>query len=401
MACPAIITGDRFLTRTIEHIDCQAQLLGSYGYQALGEPGSVAATTMAGLLTLFVALFGVRLLFGPGPGARDVVYDVLRIGIVLTLAFSWPAFRTVVHDVVLKAPAEIAASIGTPGLPDTGSGFVARLQGVDDAMASLTERGTGRNTGAFIDAEAPGGTFASTALEDESGFAWARVLWLSGVIGTLALMRLLAGLLLALAPLAAALLLFEQTRGLFSGWLRGLVLATIGALGATVVLAVEVAVLEPWLADAVRVRALGYAIPSAPTELVAMTLAFAAVQAGMLYLLSRVAFTRGWPTIPVSAADSAGLAIAGAPRMAGPIEITGQSRAQRISDSVELQLRREDPSWQPRTGYRSLSGPSAQVSPAGRPDDVRQAGGAPRLGSSYRRPALRGSQAATRRDAGA
>ena len=101
MACPAIITGDQFLLRVIGHIDCQAQVLGSYGYQALGQPGSPASTLMAGLLTLFVALFGIRLLFGPPPGARDTVFDVIKIGLVLTLAFSWPAFRTVIHDVVL------------------------------------------------------------------------------------------------------------------------------------------------------------------------------------------------------------------------------------------------------------------------------------------------------------
>ena len=94
MACPAIITGDQFLSRTLAHIDCQAQLLGSYGYAALGEPGGAASTFMAGMLTLFVALYGVRLLFGPTPGARDVVLDAVKVGIVLALAFSWPIFRT-------------------------------------------------------------------------------------------------------------------------------------------------------------------------------------------------------------------------------------------------------------------------------------------------------------------
>lgn len=88
MACPAIITGDRFVSRLIEHIDCQSRYLGSYGYEALGQSGSTASLVVTGLLTLFVALFGIRLLFGPTPAARDVVLDVLKIGIVLTLAFS-------------------------------------------------------------------------------------------------------------------------------------------------------------------------------------------------------------------------------------------------------------------------------------------------------------------------
>ena len=77
MNCPAILTGDQFLTRVLGHIDCQAAFLGSYGWQALGQPSSVTATIMTGLLTLFVALFGVRLLFGPAPGARDLYQPAL------------------------------------------------------------------------------------------------------------------------------------------------------------------------------------------------------------------------------------------------------------------------------------------------------------------------------------
>jgi type IV secretion system protein VirB6 len=55
MACRSVITGDEFLIRLLGHIDCQAQNIGSYGYQALGEPGSLAAIMMSGLLTLFIA----------------------------------------------------------------------------------------------------------------------------------------------------------------------------------------------------------------------------------------------------------------------------------------------------------------------------------------------------------
>ena len=277
-ACPSIVTGDQFLTRIITNIDCQTQLIGSLGWQALGQPGALAATLMAALLTLFVALFGIRLLFGPAPGARDVVLDVLKIGIVLSLAFSWPAFRTLIHDVVILGPGEIAAEITTPVRDDDGQSFLTQLQAADSAMLRLTEAGTGRQTGAFIDREAAGGTFRGQALQDETGFGHARLIWLAGLIGAFALLRLVGGLLLALGPLAAGMLLFEPTRGLFTGWLRGLVLALIGTVGMTLVLAVELGVLMPWLTDALRVRALGYATPAAPTELFAMTLALTVVQ---------------------------------------------------------------------------------------------------------------------------
>ena len=40
MACAAITTGQGFLVETLSHLDCQAQVIGSYGYTALADPGS-------------------------------------------------------------------------------------------------------------------------------------------------------------------------------------------------------------------------------------------------------------------------------------------------------------------------------------------------------------------------
>lgn len=397
-ACPSIVTGDHFLTRIITNIDCHAQLVGSLGWQALGQPGSLAATVMASLLTVFVAMFGIRLLFGPSIGARDVVLDVLKIGIMLTLAFSWPAFRTLIHDVVIAGPGEIAASITTPLRDDETSSFLAQLQAADDAILRLTEAGTGRQVGALIDREAAGGTFRATALQDEDAFGSSRLLWLAGIIGVFSLLRLIAGLLLALGPLAAGMLLFEATRGLFSGWLRGLVLALIGMVGTTLVLAVELGVIMPWLTDALRVRALGYAIPSAPTELLAMTLGFTIVQFAMIWLLAKVAFTRGWPTIP--ALGNRNDLAAAAPVFAaagGSTRVFAETRAQRIADSMELQRRREEGGGSSRTHIRTLTGPDGGRSASGEA----QSAVAPmqeRLGSSWRRTSQRNSVASRRRD---
>ena len=393
MACPAIITGDRFVSRLIEHIDCQSRYLGSYGYEALGQSGSTASLVVTGLLTLFVALFGIRLLFGPTPAARDVVLDVLKIDIVLTLAFSWPAFRTVIHDAVLDAPAEIAGTMGGSLVAPQNAGLTDRLQQADSAMVRLTELGTGRQIGQFVDSEDPGSRFGGVAIEDDGGFGYARVVWIAGLIGSLALLRIAAGLLLAFAPLAAALLLFEATRGLFSGWLRGLVLALVGMVAVTIATAVELSVLEPWLADALRLRMLGYAAPSAPTELLAMTLAFTLVKLGMIWLMGRIAWQRGWLTLPAIPV----IAMRGPGAMPAPAGSTSDtralpSRAERISQSMETTLRREtSTSSSSRTDIRQLAAPaSAAPSAAAQSPD--------RLGNSWRRSAYRGSRAASERD---
>lgn len=398
-ACPAILTGDQFLTRIVTNIDCQTQLIGSLGWQALGEPGSLASTVMASLLKLFVALFGIRLLFSPTPGARDMVLEVLKVGIVLAIAFSWPAFRTLIYDVVVSGPGEIAAQITAPVRADDGRSFLAQLQAADSAMLRLTEAGTGRQTGAFIDREAAGGTFRGTALEDETGFGNARLIWLAGLIGAFALLRLVAGLLLALGPLAAGMLLFEPTRGLFTGWLRGLVLTLIGTVGVTMVLAVELAVLMPWLTDALRVRSLGYATPAAPTELFAMALAFTVVQFAMIAILTRVAFTRGWISLPSLREERIATSTIAPTLAAEPRIAFAESRAQRIADAMEVQLRREERIDASRTQIRNLT------TRAGGEGGIAQTSGPivgahDRLGSSWRRTHSRGSLSARRRDGG-
>lgn len=399
MVCPAIITGDSFLLRVLAHIDCQAQVIGSYGYLALGQPGSAASVLMTSLLTLFIALFGIRLLFGPPPGARDLLFDVLKIGIVLTLAFSWPAFRTVIYDVTLKGPAEIASAIsGASGNERAGEGLAQRLQRADNAIVRLTEVGAGRNLGALIDSEAPGGTFEGTALADDTAFGSARLLFLAGTIGTLALLRIAAGLLLALTPLVAGLWFFPWTRGLVSGWIKGLVLTMSGSVGTAIVLSVQLAIIEPWLTDALKVRSLGYAIPAAPTELFAIMLAFAIVQLMMIWLLARVVFTRGWLTLPdwprapeaQVVSQTAGAARTGT----GGVTVL---RTDAIGSAIERVIRREELQSGDRFTRTALSGMSgAPQTPAGPVQTIDA--GAPRLGSSYRRSSLRTSRAEQARD---
>lgn len=404
MACPAIVTGDVFLSRVIAHIDCQAQIIGSYGYQALAQPGSPAGVVATVLLTLFVAFFGIRLMFGPAPGMRDTVLDVLKIGIVLTLAFSWPGFRTVIYDVVVDAPAEVAAFVVNPLNADSGS-LVDRLQKADNGIVQLIDTGTGRGSGASLNNQSQGATFAGSSLQEDSAFGWSRLLFLASTIGTIGLLRLLAGLLLALAPLMAGLLLFDASRGIFAGWLRGLVLAMLGTLGASVVLSVQLAVLEPWLTDALKVRALGYATPATPLELFAITLAFGILQFAMIAALSKVAFYRGWPTFPSLAIPE--IAFNRNPplqtALAAPAEEYRPGRAQRIADSVETMIQREERRDMQR---QALTAPSNSArgdstSPGGASGPPRSPAQGERLGDSFRRTEQRGSLASRSRDLGA
>jgi type IV secretion system protein VirB6 len=393
MACPTVTTGDQFLAQTLGHLDCQAQTLGSFGFQALAAPGSPASLALSGLLTLFIALFAMRMLLGDRVQTRDAVNGFLKIGIVLTLAVSWPAFRILAYDTVLLGPAEVASSMTPSTLPDTGAGFTQRLQTIDGGMASLTLVGTGRQTGSLALEQRRDEAFRTIAMADETALGWARTIYLASVIGSLAILRVAGGLLLALTPLVAGLLLFDLARGLFAGWLRGLVLVALGSLGMTLLLAVQVAVMEPWLADALQRRSLGYATPSAPTELLALTLAFAIASAGLLFLLGKVAFQNAWSfRVPRPGSDTQDRAPAAAPtREPRPIEIWSHPRALTVSEGVMNLIRHEEG----RRGVPQV----ALALPANGPSSSQAGANAEgRIGSSWRRTSGRTTAAQTQRD---
>jgi type IV secretion system protein VirB6 len=418
VTCPAI-NDNQFLSSVLGHIDCQAQTLGAAGYQAMAAGGSASSLVLGGVLTIFIALFGYRLILGDTPDVRAGILTMVKLGVVLVLATSWPAFRTLAYDVALKGPAELAGAIGgASGLPGAGSGLVARLQVIDDEIAELNVIGTGRppNTDLVAGPTTQPMTPEQQAQErrrlqglasharwdpahDLSLLGSARTLFLSGTIAAFASVRLIAGLLLALGPLFAIFLLFAGTRGLFEGWVRGLVGAALGALGTSIVLGVELALLEPWLAAVMDLRHQEIATPAVPVELLALSLVFAVTLIAVLVAVARVAhgfrIPESWGRIHERVAGGLAPAV---PLLATARATEGtindqRSRAIAIADAVSATQRRESHAAQPAPA--SLG--RAVISPTNA-REIAVAAAVP-LGQSFRRRTRgRVSAGATRRD---
>lgn len=289
--CPAGSAPDQFLTGALGYIDCQARMIGSYGFEAIAGSAAAGAALLA-FLTLFVALFGARMMFGRVPDMRELSVSIAKVGIVLMLVTSWPAVRTLFFDTAVSGPAEIANRI--IGGPESGSAAVVqRLQTVDSAIVRLTAFGTGRtelNSTRTADGRMAAEAFSGVAIADALAFGGARYAWLAGALAALGTVRLAAGILIALLPLFAGFLLFSATRGLFVGWLRTLLALTLANAAVLIVLAVELAFLEPWLQQTLAQRSAYLATPSAPTELLVVTSGFTAVTAALVFMLFRLCF---------------------------------------------------------------------------------------------------------------
>lgn len=400
MACGAVFTGQHFLSATLAHVDCQARTIGAYGFDALADGRSPVAAGLTGLLMIFVMLFGLRMMFGTRISANDLLGSVIKIGIVLTLATSWPAWRTVGYNLVMDGPAEVTGAIrGAASLPGSRD-MVAQLQRADDGIVALTVLGSGRATASSPDpdlGDAPRGV----ALTDQYALGTARAVFLAVTISSFALVHLGAGILLALAPLMAGLLLFGQTVGLFVGWLRGLFFCALGALLLNLAQAAHLALLDPWMTDVLARRAVATYTPAAPTELLVLVLAFAGLIVGLLFLAARLSFhvhpasllslfERG------SDATSGGEARSRPERDMLPQIVEPPSRAFVISQAVAGTLRREE-----RDG--NLARQHLAVTIDGRFQPLASGHGAGRVpattgSSSSRRGSRRVSAAVERRD---
>jgi type IV secretion system protein VirB6 len=347
-----------YVGNVLAWVDCQALGLGEEGYRALG-PGSAFGMALTGLLTIYVALIGYRLLMGGEVTVREGLTTALKIGFVLALATQWPAWRVLVYDVATKTP-EAAASgfLNTAGLNSGGSGMLAaRLDGVNGALAQLVEDAASvRAATPPVAANAQPGAAPPPAQlprpakavlsETASGSVTSAMgaMVASALAGLLAV-RVVMGILLALGPVFIACLLFEGTRGLFVGWLRVLGGAMLGAMAVPAVLALQMAIVEPQVLALRDLLDASRPVAALPQQILGTAAVFALIVLAVLAAMARVGLGFVWPKNRVL--DLGRFALPERPlalpapdwARAGGEE---RSRAQRVADAASAQGWREE-----------------------------------------------------------
>jgi type IV secretion system protein VirB6 len=266
--------------RLSTYLDCQARALGENGFQALAG-GAIGTALLSGVVTVFIALIGYRLMLGSTPDARDGVGWAVRLGIVLALVTSWPAFQALVYRVAVDAPVHIAAVL-LPASGLAGEGIDERVQqGYDTLRLGITD-------GQAVTATAQNGQPVAAARpllgEPRPKTASLLVIATAGLAGAL---RIAIGFLLAVAPLAIMSLLFNGTNGLFIGWVRALAGLALGLVASTVVTAIHLVAIEGELA---HLQASGLAqagVEIDPQALTTIVLFFALV--GVIATLAGIA----------------------------------------------------------------------------------------------------------------
>ena len=260
------------------YLDCQARALGENGFQALAG-GPLGMSLLSGLITIFIALIGYRLILGETPNLRDGVGWMVRLGFVLALVTSWPAFQTLVYRVAVDGPVELADIVlPASGLP--ADGLDGRVQQAYDTIR-LGSIGQQLQNLATAAAQNPTANPQTSALPQPYQFQppmpQTASLFVLSTAGATGAFRIAIGFLLAVGPLAIMGLLFDATLGLFAGWIRALAGMALAALAALVVTAIDVVVVEGELAHLQALRLGGFGQSMDPQALTTVVIVFALV----------------------------------------------------------------------------------------------------------------------------
>lgn len=285
-------------------VDCNVQTMAEVGYRALSGPNSQVAPALTAMLTIYVAILGLRLLMGLTPlRVGDVTMTVIKLAVVLALATNWPTYQGLVFNTLFQGPQELGASVMSAmqtGGSSLGSDPFGGLQVAYDQF-QLSAAYFAR-TGSIITSPLTGGApFAAFSLTIAS------YLMILTTVGVVLAAKIVLGLLLALGPVFVALLLFDSTRGVFEGWLRASLAFAFMPLFATLSLVVQLVLIEPHLIALAEMRATNGTNLPAATALFLLSLICAGVSAAGIIGVGIIAvgFKLPWRTAAETAGASA------------------------------------------------------------------------------------------------
>lgn len=217
----------------LQAVDCVANETMASAFGRLFAPGGALVTSLTILLTLVIGWFAVNLMLGRASlSVRSVTPRMMTIGLVLTFVTSWVAYSTMVWNLAVGGPDWIAGVV--TGTQESATQVFA--QKIDVVFEALQQASPGQAEGRDISAFSP------------EGMMWlGAMMLLLGTVGVLVTARIALAVLVAVGPIFVVMALFSGTRGLFTGWLKGLVMLALvplfAVLGGSVMLELAVPIL--------------------------------------------------------------------------------------------------------------------------------------------------------------
>lgn len=196
-------------------VDCAAGQASQMAVSRLMANSSFS-TALTIMLTMFIALLGFGLITGRLRfGLAALTPKLITMTLVLTFATSLTALQSTIYTLATGAPNEIAGW----------------LMGGNEAATNVFADKIDITFNALLQAAGDQAETEATSVFSPPGLMWlGATLLLLGTVGVLATCKIALAVLLALGPVFILLALFKATRGLFTGWLKGIVLVALTPL---------------------------------------------------------------------------------------------------------------------------------------------------------------------------
>lgn len=233
-AAQAMGTG---VSSALTAVDCIASGMSEQAFNRLFGTEGQLTLTLTLVLVLYVAGFGMSLMLGRANlGVRALIPKMITLGLVVGFATSYVAFSTVFYNFFIGGPDQIAGILTGTQNESATTVFAQKLDVVFNAIQQA------------------GGDTKDISAFSPPGMMWlGAMLLLLGTVGLLVTARIALALLLAIGPIFVVLALFEGTRGLFTGWLKGLTMMALAPLFAVLGGSIMLELAVPVLAALVKV----------------------------------------------------------------------------------------------------------------------------------------------------
>jgi type IV secretion system protein VirB6 len=323
---------------SLQAVDCAAGATAQAAFGRLFGTDGALMPALTILLTLYIAFFAISLMTGRSRiGISALTPRMVTIGLVLTFTTSWVAYQGFVWSLAVGGPDQLAALLtGTDG-----SATQVFAEKIDVVFSAL------------VDASPQEATEGANSTFSPPGLLWfGATLLLLGTVGILATTKIALAILLALGPVFVVLALFPATRGLFTGWLKGVVLLALAplfaVLGGSLMLELSVPILRT------LVQTPGGIDPKAAMAFFLI----GAVHCALMIMVFKVAGTMvaGWTVFGLAGsaeaeADAKAVTAARAAAATAPATaIAEQARAAAPAPSREIRLARTAPAAANDTG---------------------------------------------------
>ncbi len=198
---------------SLRAVDCAA---GQMAQSMFGRLGEVLGPSFTILLTLFIAIFAFALITGRTQiSLSSLTPRMFTLVGVITFATSWIAFQSFFYNLLALGPEWLGSQL----MRTDGSATNVFADKIDVVL------------GVLVEASGGDAMEVATSVFSPPGLMWlGGTLLLLGTVGILATCKIALAVLMALGPVFIVMALFEGTRGLFVGWLKGLTMLAIAPL---------------------------------------------------------------------------------------------------------------------------------------------------------------------------